>query len=79
MKEVTGINQNQADEQTIATLKDLLEKAESGELRSLIFIDKYRDGKVGHGWSGQPCRKMIGAIEELKFEYHSRKYLTVEV
>ena len=74
MEKVTGINSKQVDQQTIDTLKGLLGEAESGNLRSILFIDKYRDGRCGHGWAGKPDTQMIGRIEELKFDYHSQMF-----
>lgn len=76
--EVVGINSKQTDEQTIEVLKDLLAKAENGDLRSIIFIDQYRDGKCGMGWAGTPNLQMIGKIEELKFDFFSQTYFPTE-
>lgn len=67
--EAVGINSGQVDGQTIEVLKELLGKAESGDLRSIMFVDKYRNGKCGMGWAGTPDLSMIGKIEELKFEF----------
>jgi len=74
MKEITKLNTKKVDDQTISLLKELLEKAENGELSSLIYIDKYHNGSVGHGWAGKPDNKMIGKIEELKFDFYSQAY-----
>jgi len=78
MKDVSGIYQSKVDTQTIDVLEDLLAKAKTGELRSLMFIDGYRDGTVGSGWAGTPTKSMIGEIEDLKFNYFSMRYFPVE-
>ena len=78
MKEVTPIFESKVDQQTIDTLRELLTKAESGELRSLIYVDGYRDGSVGNGWSGQPNMLMIGNLEDIKFNFFSQAYFPVE-
>jgi len=78
MEKVTGIHAIKVDQQTIDTLKYLLNKAESGELRSIFFVDKYRNGEVGSGWAGQPDKHMIGELEDLKFNFFSQAYFPVE-
>ena len=77
MKEVSKINNISVDEQTVAQLEELLASAKAGELRSVVFIDKYKDGKVGHGWSGKPCKRMVGEIEDVKFNIFSQMYFSV--
>ncbi len=77
MEQVKSINSTKVDQQTIDALKELLEKAESGELRSVIFVDKYQNGAVGHGWSGQPDKQMIGELEDVKFNLFSQMYFPV--
>lgn len=69
MKEVKNINDAAVDQQTIDTLKELLVEAEKGNLRSIIFVDKYNNGQVGSGWSGQPNKTMIGELEMIKQNY----------
>ena len=78
MKEVKNIQSISTDEQTIKTLESLLEQARSGSLKSLIFIDKHKDGKVGHGWAGQPDKRMIGEMEDVKFNIFSMMYFQTE-
>ena len=78
MKEVTPIFESKVDQQTVDTLKALLSKAESGELISLIYVDRYRDGTVGNGWAGQPNMLMIGHLEDIKFNFFSQAYSTTE-
>lgn len=68
---------NKVDQATIDTLKDLLSKAESGELRSLMFVEAYKNGDCGHGWAGQPDMQMIGEIENMKFDMLSMMYFPV--
>ena len=71
MKEVTSLRSKKVDQETIALLEELLESARAGTLESIMYIDKYADGKIGNGWAGRPCMKMIGEIEGLKFIYLS--------
>ena len=78
MEIVEAINVRQVDQQTIDTLKDLLDKAVSGELRSIMYVDKYRDGKCGHGWAGQPDMQMIGELENVKFNIFSMMYFPTQ-
>ena len=78
MIKAVEIKKNKVDERTVETLKELLEKAETGELVSMLFIDSYRDGGIGMGWAGRPDLKMVGKIEELKFDFFSRMYFPVE-
>lgn len=77
MKEVTGIYQSKVDEQTIEMLEELLSKAKTGELRSLVFVDLYHDGQVKHGWSGRPTIEMMGELEHVKFDFFSQMYFPV--
>ena len=77
MKEVSVLKNISVDSQTVEQLKELLLQAESGELKSIIFIDEHKDGKVGHGWSGQPSTRMIGEIENVKFNFFSMMYFPV--
>ena len=77
MQEVTTLHKPKADEQTIELLEKLLERAKSGDLQSIIFIDSYQGGLVGHGWAGKPDKSMIGEMEDLKFNYFSQKYFPV--
>lgn len=74
VSEVKEIPNLSVDQKTITTLEDLLAKAKTGELKSIIFIDKYKDGKTGHGWAGQPDGQMIGQIENAKFDIFSQMY-----
>jgi len=78
MKEVKSIQSISTDDQTIKTLESLLEQAKSGSLKSIIFIDKHKDGKVGHGWSGQPDKRMIGEMEDVKFNIFSMMYFPTQ-
>jgi len=57
------------DEETVSLLRELLEKAEAGELVSLTYVDQYHDGRIGDGWSGRPSEKMIAHLESLKWRY----------
>jgi hypothetical protein len=77
MKIVKNVNNISVDDQTVAQLEELLKHAKTGELKSLIFIDQYKDGKVGHGWSGKPDKRMIGEIEDVKFNIFSQMYFQV--
>ena len=77
MKEVTGIFETEVDQQTIDTLTELLDKAKSGELRSIIYVDGYRDGTAGSGWAGRPSFSMIGQLEDVKFNFFSQMYFPV--
>lgn len=79
MQEVkaVGINSLKIDQQTIDTLEDLLGKAKTGELQSLVFVEKYHDGGIAHGWAGRPDNEMIGELEDLKFNILSMKYFPV--
>ena len=78
MKEVTKLKNISVDHQTVNQLKELLSLAESGELKSIIFIDEHKDGRVGHGWAGQPNIRMIGEMENVKFNFFSMMYFPVE-
>lgn len=75
---VPSIGDISVDEQTVEMLEELLASAKSGELRSLIFVDRYKDGKVGHGWCGQPDKRMVGELEDIKFNIFSQMYFQVE-
>jgi len=80
IKEVTKpetIANVSVDEQTIATLEDLLSKAKTGELKSIMFVDKYKNGECGHGWAGKPDQQMIGEVENCKFNILSQMYFPV--
>ena len=74
MKQVASINSKKVDQQTVDLLKEFLTKAEAGELQSLIYVGKYHDGAVGNGWAGQPDKRMIGEIEDIKFNFFSQAY-----
>ena len=78
MKKVTSLKKSKVDEDLVNVLKELLSKAESGEMNSMLFVDGYTDNKVGMGWAGRPTRAMIGQIEELKFDYFSQMYFPVD-
>ena len=56
----------------------LLNEAENGNLQSIIFVDRYKDDTVGHGWSGTPNKRMIGELEDVKFKFFSMAYFPVE-
>ena len=77
MKEVSSINSISVDNETVTQLEELLKSAKTGDLKSLIFIDKYKDGKVGHGWAGRPDKSMIGEMEDVKFNIFSQMYFAV--
>ena len=74
MKVIENINKVKVDNLTVETLEELLEKAKSGELKSIMFVDSYRDGTVGHGWAGTPDHKMIGKLREVEFDFFSQMY-----
>lgn len=76
MNEVSNVNSISVDDETVTQLKELLKSAESGDLKSLIFVDKYKDGKVGHGWAGKPDKSMIGELEDVKFNIFSQMYFS---
>jgi len=78
MDKVIGINSKKVDQQTVELLRELLEKAESGDLQSILFVDSYRDGTCGAGWAGYPDHAMIGKIEELKFEIFAQMFFAGE-
>ena len=75
---MTEIKNISVDQQTVEALESLLEQAKTGNLQSVIFIDKYKDGKVGHGWSGQPDKRMIGEMEDVKFNFFSMMYFPMQ-
>lgn len=77
MKIVSNVNNISVDDQTVAQLEELLKSAKAGDLKSLIFIDKYKDGKVGHGWAGKPDKRMVGEIEDVKFNIFSQMYFSM--
>jgi hypothetical protein len=77
MKEVSNLFKPKACDQTVSIVEDLLEKAKSGELKSLVFVDEYQDGSAGHGWAGTPSKKMIGELEEVKFCIFSQMYFPI--
>ena len=50
-------------------LEGLLEDAKSGELMGLFEICWWRGDSVSSGWCARrPDRRVIGALEELKYE-----------
>lgn len=77
MKEITQIKTISVDEQTVSQLEELLEQAKSGSLKSIIFIDQHKDGKCGHGWAGKPDIRMIGEMDNVKFNFFSMMYFPV--
>ena len=62
MEEVKNVQLRNADKETVNVLKELLESAEKGDLRSIVFIDKYHNNKVGSGWCGAPDERMLGEL-----------------
>ena len=78
MSNVIDLHSKKVDEYLVETLKRLLEKAEKGELDSLIYVDKYTDGECGYGWNGVPDQTMIGVIEEMKYAFFSRLYFPID-
>ena len=54
------------DEQTILVLEELLEKAKSGELKALMYVDRYHNIQCGYGWAGTPDYLMIGKMRALE-------------
>ena len=78
MVKAVEIKKNEVDAQIVETLEGLLEKAKNGELKSILFVDSYVDGKIGMGWAGRPDLVMIGKIEELKFDFFSQMYFPIE-
>ena len=77
LEKVTSLSEKKVDSQTVETLTAMLESAKKGEINSIIFIDNYHDGKVGHGWSGKPNLRMIGELENVKFNFLSQMYFPV--
>lgn len=73
---VVSINNPKVDETMVKLLEELLGEAKTGNLQSLMFVDKYQDGSISHGWSGVPDNQMIGQFEELKFDLYSQMYLS---
>ena len=69
MQNIAGIHSLSVDEKTISLLEDLLEKARLGDLRSLMYVDKYKDSTLGCGWSGSPDVDMLGKFLELQHMY----------
>ena len=78
MSEITSIYSKQADPQTVGLLKELLAKAESGELKSIMYVDSYRDGTIGNGWSGEPDMLMMANLDEIKFKFFMQMYFPEE-
>ena len=55
MNEVIDIRKPKIDVDTIAAIEELLERAKSGDLKSLMYVDKYHNGGgCGYGWAGTP-------------------------
>jgi hypothetical protein len=78
LRQVSEIHAGKADQQTIEELEALLEKAKNGTLQAFLFVDRYQDGAVGWGWAGAPDRQMIGALEDLKFNFYLKANLIAE-
>ncbi len=74
MEVVSDIKNAAINQLTVDKLTELLEKAKTGELESIMFVDKYSDGCCGYGWSGSLDRKMIAAMEEMKFDIHAEMF-----
>ena len=72
-----GINEKTVDQKTIDILEDLLGKAKTGELQSIMFVDKYKNGDCAHGWAGRPDMQMLGEVENMKFDVLSQMYFPV--
>ena len=72
-----GINAKTVDQKTIDILEDLLGKAKTGELQSIMFVDKYKNGDCAHGWAGRPDMQMLGEVENMKFDVLSQMYFPV--
>ena len=71
MADLYDIKDRSPNEQTIAHLKQLLEWAEQGKLRSVFAVTQWDDDSVSHGWSvdGRTGRRrLIGQIELAKFD-----------
>tara|TARA_R110002050_G_scaffold246395_2_gene384174 strand:- start:1094 stop:1336 length:243 start_codon:yes stop_codon:yes gene_type:complete len=78
LKEVKPVPTVGVDTQTVQALEALLASAKKGDLKSVIYIDQYKDGKCGHGWAGRPDNNMLGQIEDCKFNIISQRYFTVQ-
>lgn len=51
------------NDQIIAHLKDMLERAESGEIQAIVFVHLNDDCTTGHGFAGDVVTySMVGAM-----------------
>ena len=66
------------DQLLIDQIEELLSAAKSGELVSLIFVDRYIDKRIGNGWAGTPTHRMIANLDEVKFKYFFELLVTEE-
>jgi len=51
MGDLSDIKDRTPNQNTINSIRKLLEQAESGELRSLFYVAGLDDDRVCHGWS----------------------------
>lgn len=59
-----------AEEDLINTLRELLERAEKGEIKGFAFCTVTHDNTKGTGWDGFDCRDSLGlAIGLLNHRY----------
>lgn len=68
MTDVIDINQKKkvVDPVLVDMIKELLESAESGDLKSLIFVDSYQDGSVGESCYGLISEVCIAKLYNLQ-------------
>lgn len=75
-----GVKPTEPDERVISIIRGLLEKAESGEIRSIAAICTLNDGGRLSAFAtrGIPCMEMLGGIHLLSHEYIEREKLLEE-
>ena len=58
-----------ADLETVAVLRDLLDRAESGSIVGLAWAASNRNGDVSHGWEGASATRGYLAMGILALHY----------
>jgi len=69
MGKVVSFNKPKIDDKTVEVLEDLLKEAKTGELISILYVDRNSDGGISFGWAGTPTDEMIAKLERIKFAY----------
>jgi hypothetical protein len=72
MSKVIPIQRTKSDEQIIETLREILQKAEEGDVKAVAFCVVLRSTKTASvGWQGTVDRDALGyAISRLHFDFY---------